>query len=142
MEGLVFGRRIGKQIAENLEEIKKSFGIKPKIKYYRKSSKKINDPEKLKRKLQMIMTDKVGIMRSRESLSLALNEISSMQKELEGAELTGINAMELKNMVSLANLVVKAALFREESRGAHYRSDFPVSNDKVWLKNIVFGGQS
>jgi len=142
LEGLVFGRRIGKQIAENLEEIKKSFGIKPKIKYYRKSSKKINDPEKLKRKLQMIMTDKVGIMRSRESLSLALNEISSMQKELEGAELTGINAMELKNMVSLANLVVKAALFREESRGAHYRSDFPVSNDEVWLKNIVFGGQS
>ena len=43
-------------------------------------------------------------------------------------------------MLMLSGMVVKAALLREESRGAHFRTDFPVSDDKSWLKNIVFYG--
>ena len=142
LEGLVFGRRIGRIIAENLEAIKKKAGIKPEISYGIKRAKKINDPEKLKQRLQVIMSEKVGIMRSRESLCSALEEVSAMKRGLEGAELTDISAMELKNMVTLAGMVVKAALLREESRGAHYRCDFPAPDDELWLKNIVFGGKS
>ena len=69
-----------------------------------------------------------------------MNEISSMQKELEGAELTGINAMELK-IWSTCKSGGKGRSFQEESRGAHYRSDFPVSNDESGLK-ILFWSQS
>jgi succinate dehydrogenase/fumarate reductase flavoprotein subunit len=43
-------------------------------------------------------------------------------------------------MLTLSSMVVKAGLLREESRGAHFRSDFPASDDKNWLKNIVFQG--
>jgi len=48
-----------------------------------------------------------------------------------------IRALELQNMLFAAEMVCRAALLRSESRGAHYRSDYPVENDKGWLKNIV-----
>ncbi|NMA67307.1 MAG: FAD-binding protein, partial [Clostridiaceae bacterium] len=140
LEGLVFGRRIGRQIAENFEEIKKNTGIVPKVSHERKWTKKIKDSEGLKRRLQTLMNDKVGIIRSKESLYSAMEEISLMQEELNGAEVTDISSMELKNMISLAGMVVKAALLREESRGAHFRQDYPAPNNEIWLKNIVFGG--
>ena len=82
----------------------------------------------------------VGIIRSKESLSTAINEIDKMKKEVEGAKVVHTQFMELKNMLTLSSMVVKAGLLREESRGAHFRSDFPTSDDKNWLKNIVFYG--
>ena len=45
--------------------------------------------------------------------------------------------MELINMLQLARLVVESALERTESRGAHYRSDYPKTDDIMWKKNIV-----
>ena len=42
-------------------------------------------------------------------------------------------------MVKSALLVAYSARYREESRGSHYRKDFPLQNDKEWLKNIVIG---
>ncbi|MEE9490925.1 MAG: L-aspartate oxidase, partial [Dehalococcoidia bacterium] len=44
---------------------------------------------------------------------------------------------ELANMVLVGRLMAEAALMREESRGAHFRSDFPESSD-AWLRHIVF----
>jgi succinate dehydrogenase/fumarate reductase flavoprotein subunit len=53
-----------------------------------------------------------------------------------------IRALELQNMLFAAEMVCRAALLRTESRGAHYRSDYPVENDKSWLKNIVISRQN
>jgi len=63
-----------------------------------------------------------------------------MKKEVEGVKVIHTQFMELKNMLTLSSMVVKAALMREESRGAHFRSDFPAADDKNWRKNIVFLG--
>ena len=86
------------------------------------------------------MNQNVGIIRSKESLSAAISQIDEMKKEVEGVRAVHTQFMELKNMLMLSGMVVKAALLREESRGAHFRTDFPVSDDKSWLKNIVFYG--
>jgi succinate dehydrogenase / fumarate reductase, flavoprotein subunit len=48
-----------------------------------------------------------------------------------------IQALELQCLVELAETIVAGALAREESRGAHYRSDFPTRNDAVWLRHTV-----
>ena len=48
-----------------------------------------------------------------------------------------IEALEARNLVCLAEVIIRAALMREESRSAHYRTDFPNRDDKRWLKNIV-----
>ena len=45
--------------------------------------------------------------------------------------------LEVQNMLISAEMVCRAALLRTESRGAHYRSDYPEENDDQWLKNII-----
>jgi L-aspartate oxidase len=140
LEGLVFGKRIGLQIAENFAEIKKHEGLKPAIKENKQRIRKDVDALGMIQKLQEIMNQDVGIARNKEGLSTALASISEMQEQLKGVEISGMLITEIKNMLTLSNMVVKAALLREESRGAHYRSDFPNLDDKNWLKNIVFRG--
>jgi len=44
---------------------------------------------------------------------------------------------ELQNMILTARLIAQAALMREESRGVHYRNDFPERNDAQWQRHII-----
>jgi succinate dehydrogenase / fumarate reductase flavoprotein subunit len=48
-----------------------------------------------------------------------------------------VEALEAINMLNLSEMIVKAALMREESRGAHFRIDFPKKDNEHWLKNMV-----
>ncbi|NLX64261.1 MAG: L-aspartate oxidase [Clostridiaceae bacterium] len=140
LEGLVFGRRIGLQIKENLNQIKLREGFKPIISYKREWIDKKIDVASMISRLQNVMNQNVGIIRSKESLCAAIDEIEEMKKEVDGVKVVHTQFMELKNMLTLSSMVVKAALMREESRGAHFRSDFPATDDKNWRKNIVFVG--
>jgi L-aspartate oxidase len=85
--------------------------------------------------LQSLLWDKVGIVRSGEGLRHAANILAAWEKELKPP--TDRPSYELANMVLVGRLMAEAALIREESRGAHFRSDFPNPSD-VWLKHIVF----
>lgn len=86
--------------------------------------------------LRKAMWDYVGIIRTGENLSLMLRKLKQLEKRL--AALYGVNVQffELQNMVIVANLITKAAHIREESRGTHYRQDYPTTDDKNWLKHI------
>jgi succinate dehydrogenase / fumarate reductase flavoprotein subunit len=48
-----------------------------------------------------------------------------------------IDALEVSNMITVAEAIAKSAIAREESRGAHYREDFPRRDDRNWLKHIA-----
>jgi succinate dehydrogenase/fumarate reductase flavoprotein subunit len=48
-----------------------------------------------------------------------------------------VEALEAKNMVELSEMILRAALMREESRRSHYRTDFSKSDNRKWLRNIV-----
>jgi L-aspartate oxidase len=85
--------------------------------------------------LQSLLWDKVGIVRSGEGLREAANILAAWEKELKPP--TDRPSYELSNMVLVGRLMVEAALIREESRGAHFRSDFPHPSD-AWLKHVVF----
>ena len=50
--------------------------------------------------------------------------------------LTWQQALDLRNMLTASELIARSALLREDSRGAHYREDFPNADDVNWLKNI------
>ena len=81
------------------------------------------------------MWDDVGIIRGKESLTRARDMLAGWQRELPAPD--DRPSHELANLVLAGRLVTEAALIREESRGAHYRTDFPQPRDS-WLRHIVF----
>lgn len=83
------------------------------------------DISSLKSKLQNTMWDNVGIYRDEKSLNRALADIEQMCKEFHrDYKCLSKDEYELRNMLITASLIVKSALNRKESRGAHYRTDY------------------
>lgn len=87
-------------------------------------------------KLQKVMVRYAGLRRNRDTLLRAAEELSR-QLPLFQSMLSKREEYEFANMLTASLLVVQGALGREESRGAHYREDFPERNDSVWQKHIV-----
>ena len=98
----------------------------------RKSRKKM--PEISVSNLKNLMWDKVGIIRNQEGLTAAANILAAWQR---GLPLTERVSYELSNMILTGNLMAEAALIREESRGAQFRTDFPETSDD-WQHHIIF----
>ncbi|MFA4906478.1 MAG: L-aspartate oxidase, partial [Candidatus Margulisiibacteriota bacterium] len=71
-------------------------------------------------------------VRSKESLEDALNKLELL--EADGS----VEELELKNMLLVAKLITRAALDRTESRGAHFRTDYPKTDDKNWKRHLVY----
>ena len=83
---------------------------------------------------------------TRKGLEQALERIRELQGRMANLELMYKGkhfnyeleeALELEVMLKLAEAIVYSALQREESRGAHYRKDFPERNDEAWLKHTL-----
>jgi L-aspartate oxidase len=81
------------------------------------------------------MWQKVGIIREGQGLLHAAQTLEGWGKVLP--EPTDRPSYELNNLVLTGRLVAEAALIREESRGAHFRSDFPL-HSSAWEKHITF----
>jgi L-aspartate oxidase len=89
--------------------------------------------------LQKLMWEKVGLTRDAAGLGDALLPLNSWEVLLSETVSTERAQLELKNLVTLGRLMVIAALTRTESRGAHYRRDYPAL-DPAWKKHITIGG--
>jgi L-aspartate oxidase len=85
--------------------------------------------------LQQLHWDKVGIIREREGLTQAADILAAWQRSLP--QPTDQPAYELSNLILTGRLLTEAAFIREESRGAHFRSDFPQSSPK-WQCHIIW----
>ena len=79
------------------------------------------------------MWEFAGITRDANQLQHLMRILDNMD---EIVLVDGIEAFELQNMIDVAKLITRAALQRTESRGAHYRHDFPSKNDAVWKRHI------
>lgn len=91
------------------------------------------------RALQNLMWSKVGIIRDKESLEEAAATLATWQNSLP--EPVDRSTYEINNLLQTARLVAESAIIREESRGAHFRSDYPDDSDN-WKKHIIFTAQS
>jgi L-aspartate oxidase len=91
------------------------------------------------KELQLLMSDYVGIVRTNTRLQRAMKRVDLLWEETEQLyETTTVSPQlcELRNMITVAYLVVKCAQFRHESRGLHFNTDYPYKSDKV--QNIVW----
>ena len=84
------------------------------------------DVSEFKTKLKNIMWDYAGILRNEESLLKGLDELYKLKSEFRrGDKCLDKSEYELRNMFCVSQLIIKSALNRQESRGAHYRTDYP-----------------
>ena len=152
---LVFGKRAGIYAANYASKIsycaidKKLIDIQiKKIELPFKTNGE--NPSKIKEKIQELMWKYVGIARTEKGLNMALSalkRIKSIQLHAESPfkyNHSWIEAIQIPGMLTVCEAIIKSAILRKESRGAHFREDFPRSDDKNWLGNIVcrnFNGQ-
>jgi succinate dehydrogenase / fumarate reductase flavoprotein subunit len=103
-------------------------------------------PVDIKVALNKVMDSKVGIFREASKLKDALHEVKVLQERYKRIKInyTGkrvnlslIWALELKGSLDVAEAVIAGALAREESRGSHFRTDFPKRDDTYWLKHTL-----
>jgi len=136
LEVVVFSKRIVEKAKKGTNQ-KTSSATKGTEAHHISSQRKAPEPVPAPSlsALQQLHWDKVGVIRDRESLTQAANVLAAWQKSLPPA--TDRPSYELNNLVLTGRLVTEAALLREESRGAHFRSDFPKSSPK-WQHHLVF----
>ncbi|MGA2020617.1 MAG: L-aspartate oxidase [Candidatus Sulfotelmatobacter sp.] len=137
LEGLVYGARAGKAMREELKQLRNSANAP-------KKAASQNGPvdagiEELIGQIQDIMWKHAGIVRTRIGMQEALKKLEAVGPRV--AHPRTRRAWEAANLHLAGSLVVRAALAREESRGAHYRTDYPARDDKKFLKHSVTRGE-
>ena len=97
-------------------------------------------------RLKKIMMEKVGIFREKGPLAEALEEIGELRHRYHQLALRSdclqfcqelVTMMEFEYMLDIAEVITKGALAREETRGSHFRLDFPRRDDQNWLKHTI-----
>ena len=100
----------------------------------------------VRRELAGTMHEKVGVYRHGQGMREAIDKIKELKVRYEGLAVSSTEGaynpslsalVELGNMLDVAQVIVASALHREESRGAHYRTDFPERNDANWLQHTI-----
>jgi len=103
-------------------------------------------PSRFKDKIRHVLWKYVAIIRNGRDLERAKTELSSLRERLCDLKLSSSSiyynhewaeCIEAENMLDVATLVTELALLRKESRGAHFREDYPERNDQYWLKHTV-----
>ena len=131
LEGLVFGARVSQNIAEVSdfsEDLHKTDTETPNIPTF------VTDEESEDANLlRKTMWDDVGLVRSESSMEHALETFNAIRHRHAGS-------MMLRNMVDAATMITQSAKERKESRGGHYRSDYPQHSDVIEHHPFVFTG--
>ncbi len=103
--------------------------------------------DEVKEKIKDIMWEKCGLVRDQAGLEEGLAAIGEIRaNDLPRLMVPGtsrcfnvglVDALEVENMATLAEVTIRSAMMRKESRRAHYRSDYPLADNGEWLKNII-----
>jgi len=137
LEGLVFGARAGKRMRDELRHT--APGAAQPLRSA--SNGPMDTPiEQAILEIQDLMWRDVGIVRTGSTLKKAVEILSQIAPRV--AHPKNRRAHEARNLQLIGSLVAGSALAREESRGAHYRLDFPTHNDGKFLKHTIIKGES
>ncbi len=146
--GRIAGKSISKYIRENgYEELPKNPFDRAKAKIdHLMNGKGKERAADIRKELQENMMNLVGVFRNEKDmlkLKGIIKELQERYKEVtiddksNAFNLDLLEAFELGNLLSFSEVIVEGAIARQESRGAHYRTDYPKRNDKNWLKHTL-----
>jgi succinate dehydrogenase / fumarate reductase flavoprotein subunit len=152
LEAVVFGRRSGRGILDVVHDLaptsidegdmQRAIGEVDKL-------LRADGPEKIgkiRAELRDTMMDKCGVFRTEEQLGEALAEVKAYQERYTRSSIDDhgqtfntdlLDAVELGHMLEYAEVIVRGAIARQESRGGHARRDFPTRDDDNWFKHTL-----
>jgi fumarate reductase flavoprotein subunit len=153
-ECLVFGARAGRAAAEYATSAKRSSSVVMRqaddevrrLEQMRSPDRGHERIADVREEMQSTMEDSAGIFRSGDSLAKGIDQLAELQQRLERVQLDDQTlafntelpaALELANMLDIAETTLHSAIQREESRGAHQRTDFTTRDDARFLDHAL-----
>ncbi|MEA1916402.1 MAG: FAD-dependent oxidoreductase [Campylobacterota bacterium] len=153
LEALFFGRHVGQTMVKDLDagiELREATAddatnMSNEIDFLMKNSGKYSVPE-LRDELQQSMSDNAGVFRDAEHLEKQLVILANIRKKFKDIHIDDNSklfntdlqeAIELGHMIDYSAFIVKSALGRKESRGAHFREDYPTRDDENFLQHTM-----
>jgi L-aspartate oxidase len=125
LEGLVFSRRIATRLASALPERQEPVAdLRPSGIV----------PGAVRSDLQHTMTERAGVLRSRAGLTEGAKQLADLARRT--TDVADVAAWETTNLLTVSSALVAAATLREETRGSHWREDFPERNDAEWARHV------
>ncbi len=147
----VFGKIAGKNAAEFASSVSHEDLVHEIIEEKKKAIYNVYERDigvnygEVRDSIRKIMSENAWLIKNEKKINTALGAIIKLKEEVKSniklpektyRHLKG--ALETLNMIEVSELVIRASLIRTESRGAHYREDYPKQDDINWLKNIIF----
>ena len=156
---IVFGRAAGLHVIDSIDQKAKYPDIpKEAVEFTQQRVASLNTQSKgsenivqLGNDLRSTMQQHCGVFRFPELLKEGVKKIHDIAERSERLQISDtsnvfntarIDALELKNLIEVAKATIESAYAREESRGAHCRSDFEDRNDEQWLKHTLYYSQT
>jgi L-aspartate oxidase len=137
LEGLVYGAACGRGAAEAAARVSDTFTVPPVFSRFDPAPPEALDVADLTNSLRSLMVRRMGIVRDRTVLLEAERTVEFWCRYVLAPEFADRAGWELQNLLTVARLMIGSALAREESRGVHYRSDFPQRDDARWARHIA-----
>ncbi|MBL8795448.1 MAG: L-aspartate oxidase [Planctomycetia bacterium] len=140
VEGLVFGALCGRGAAEAAAQMTDSFVVPPltnaSLGGAAPGDAPILDVADITNSLRSLMVRKMGVVRDRAGLLAAQSDVDFWCRYVLAQQFADRAGWELQNLLTVARLMIGAALAREESRGVHFRGDFPLRDDEHWQRQL------
>ncbi|MDP1769779.1 MAG: FAD-binding protein [Nitrospirota bacterium] len=152
LETIVFGRRAGVRAGEYVRTVAPQALRNDQLTTEQARVQRVLAQEgsvrawQLREELGRTMSLNLGLVRTQESMSAAISAISTLTQRAASMTVQDkgrvfntdlVQALELECLLDVAETIATSALARQESRGAHYRSDYPVRDDQHWLKHSL-----
>jgi len=144
LEALVFSERSFRSSMKYILKIKRAEGEESRVPKFSLTKPEAIVLSHTRDEIRRLLWDYVGIVRTTQRLERARREISMIKEEVDGllknSAMTS-ELIELRNMTTIAELIIQCALARKESRGLHFNSNYPDRDDRNWRKNTLLKRQ-
>jgi len=138
LEALVFGTHAGRGATEAAAGMNNSYRAleveNPRV----EPPSELLDLSDIRNSLKSLMWRSVGVRREAEGLADADENANHWARYVLARQFADPSGWELQNMLVIARLMIRAAIRREETRGAHVRTDFPEQDDRHWCRHTCF----